>query len=267
VNALVDPVARLVIAHRGDSAHFPENTMASFAAAVAMGVDALELDVRMTRDGVPVVIHDATVDRTTNGSGLVGALTYDELLTLDAGARFPVAAGRALPFRDHGFRIPALGDVLAEHRDVSLIIEVKEAGAVAATIEQLRRFGAESRVLIDSVEHEAVAPFRGTGVYTGASVPEVRRLLRAVAWPRANRRLPYDALCIPRRYHGFPIPVRRLAAIARRVGVVTHVWTVNDPATARRLWQSGVHGIITDDPKAMLVARAGLSRTTATQGR
>jgi glycerophosphoryl diester phosphodiesterase len=260
VNALVDPAARLVIAHRGDSAHVPENTMASFAAAVALGADALELDVRITRDGVPVVIHDATVNRTTNGSGLVRALTYHELLTLDAGARFTVDAGRSVQFRDRGFRIPTLGDVLAEHRDVSLIIEVKEAGAVAATKEQLRRFGAESRVLIDSAEHDAVAPFRGAGAYTGASVPEATRLLRALAWPRGNERLPYDALCIPRWYKGFRIPVRRLAAIARRVGVVTHVWTVNDPAVARRLWKSGVQGIITDDPKAMLAARAEVSR-------
>src|SRR5262245_28458527 len=112
MNVLVDAVARPVIAHRGASAHAPENTIGAFTTALEHGADALELDVRMTRDGAVVVIHDPGVDRTTNGRGLVGAMSLAELRALDGGARFTADEGRTFPFRDRGVRISTLDDVL-----------------------------------------------------------------------------------------------------------------------------------------------------------
>lgn len=89
---------------------------------------------------------------------------------------------------------------------------------------------------------------------------DVVRLLPLAVLGAAGRKLSYEAICIPRSYNGIPIPVRRLARLARRSGVATHVWTINDPAVAVRLWGAGVQGIITDDPATMLRARQALSR-------
>ena len=95
----------LLCGHRGARAHAPENTMAGFALAAEMGADLIELDVRLTRDGALAVIHDATVNRTTNGTGRVADLTWDEVQALDAGIRFSAAFA--------GQRVPSLGEVLA----------------------------------------------------------------------------------------------------------------------------------------------------------
>jgi glycerophosphoryl diester phosphodiesterase len=109
----------LICGHRGARAHAPENTLAGFALAAEMGADLIELDVRLTRDGALAVIHDATVDRTTHGTGRIADLTWDEIQSLDAGIRF----GEAFA----GQRVPALGEVLDWARGrVYLAVEVKE---------------------------------------------------------------------------------------------------------------------------------------------
>ncbi len=258
MNVLIDPAARPVVAPRGDCAHRPENTIASFEHAVSLGVDALEFDLRVTRDGAAVVMHDATVDRTTNGRGAVAAMTLGELRALDAGARFSADGGRTHPFADRGLVVPTFEEMLDRFRDLPFVIEVKVPEAVEETRRLVRRHDARRRVLLDSATHAAVTPFRDGEHLTGASLREALALLPFAALPAGPRRLAYEALFVPRRYHGVPVPVARLAAAARRAGVVTHVWTVNDVAGARRLWQAGVQGIVTDDPAAMLEVRASL---------
>src|ERR1051325_4635598 len=221
---LVDPAARLVIAHRGNPARFPENTFSSFDDAVRVGADAMEFDVRLTRDDIAVVIHDPTVDRTTNGTGLVRELSVAELATLDAGARYTRDGGRTFPFRGQGVRVHTLEGLLARYTDIPLLIEVKEARAVTAVRDTLRRFGREAGVVIDSAADDAVRPFRREGFITGASYRDAARLLRSLLSPRPPGRLPYDALCIPRRHRGLPLPVRRLPAPAWAGGGVAHRW-------------------------------------------
>src|ERR1044071_7478772 len=119
MHPLLDPALRPVFAHRGNSAHAPENTIEAFDQAVALGVDGLELDVRATRDGRIVVIHDPTVDRTTSGAGPVAAKTLTELEQLDAGAR--CTAGGA-SWKGRGVRIPLLEDVLTRYGSLPLLI-------------------------------------------------------------------------------------------------------------------------------------------------
>jgi len=261
MNLLSDPAARLVIAHRGTSAHFPENTLAAFDHALSLGVDALEFDVRMSRDGVAVVIHDPTVDRTTGASAAVETLTVRELQALDAGERFTRDHARSFPFRGQGLRVPLLDDVFARYDSVPLLIEVKIAGAVDETRRLIARHGAGDRVLMDSTAMDAVSPFRGTGLLTGASFRDVVVLLPRALTGRAPATLPYAALCIPPWYKGIPVPVRRLARVAHACGVPTHVWTINNAGVARELWRAGVNGIITDDPAAMLQVRAAIFGT------
>jgi glycerophosphoryl diester phosphodiesterase len=255
---LTDLSARPVIAHRGDSAHHPENTFPSFDRAVALGVDALEFDLRVTRDGVAVVLHDATVDRTTSGSGAVAAMTLAELRALDAGARFSPDVGVTHPFAWQGLVVPTFAEMLERYREIPLLIEVKVPEAVAETRRLVAEHGARDRVLLDSTDYRAVEPFRTDGHTTGASMKDVLALLRRACLPGAPSRLPYEALCIPRWYNGIRVPVGRLASVARRARTVTHVWTVNDPRVAARLWRMGINGIVTDDPGAMLRSRGEL---------
>ena len=257
---LTDLSAHPVVAHRGDSAHHPENTFASFDRALAIGADALEFDLRVTRDGVAVVIHDATVDRTTSGTGAVAEMTLADLRALDAGSRFTPDGGATHPFARRGLVVPTFAEMLERYREIPLLIEVKVPEAVAETRRLITEHGARDRVLLDSTDHGAVEPFRADGHTTGASMKDVLALLRRACLPGAPARLPYEALCIPRWYNGIPVPVGRLASVARRAGTTTHVWTVNDPHVAASLWRMGVNGIITDDPAAMLSLRASLAR-------
>ena len=259
MTVLIDPGARPVIAHRGNSAHAPENSFVAYDQAISLGADALEFDVRLSRDGVPVVLHDPTLERTTDGRGPVAARSLSELRALDAGARFTADNGRTFPFRERGVGIPTLAEMVERYPRIPFLIEVKVPEAVGPTREMLTKMGAIGRTLVDSTIHAAVAPFRGGRLATGASFDDVLRLLIGSLTARTPKRLPYDALCIPRWYRGFPVPVEFLSRVARRVGVVTHVWTINEPPVARSLWASGVHGIITDDPGPMLGVRSQLA--------
>jgi len=249
-NSLLDPNARLVIAHRGNRVAAPENTLESMRQAESLGVDAIEFDVRLCRDAVPVVIHDPDVDRTTNGVGLVSSYTFAELQLLDAGSR-AAAVSRA------PLRIPSLEQALDALRETPLVIEVKELAAVEATERLIRRFGAQDRVLLGSPVTRVMERFYGSGLASCASMRDAVRLipLALAGWTPAPA--PYRVLSITRRFRGMPIPVIRMARAARKIGVATHVWTVNDVEVARALWRRGVAGIVSDDPSAMLRARAG----------
>src|ERR1035437_2615472 len=164
MNALLDPAAKLVIAHRGNSAFFPENTLESFQQGMALGADALEFDVRVSRDGTAVVIHDPTLDRTTDGTGAVSALTLEELQRLDAGYRVTRDGGRTFPFRGVGITIPTLELVLSAFPGAHMIVEIKTRDASAEVLRLLTGAGAAGRCLIGSLDEEAIMPFRGTPI-------------------------------------------------------------------------------------------------------
>ena len=246
---LVELGKRLVIGHRGNPVKFAENTIESLQSAVDLGVDALEFDVRVAHDGVAVIIHDATLDRTTNSTGRVDALTSKELQALDAAARAPTRGTGQL-------RIPTLEQVLDRFREIPLVIEVKELAAAEITEQMIRRFGAQSRVLIGSPENAVSERFYRSGLATCASMLDATLLLPFAIAGMSASRPQFNVLSIPPVYRGLPIPVERMAAVVKRHSIPTHVWTVNDPAVARRYWERGITGIVTDDPAAMLRARA-----------
>ena len=247
-NPLIGLGKRLVIGHRGNSVAFPENTLESFQSAVDLGVDAIELDVRVARDGVAVTIHDAALDRTTNATGRVDSLTSGELEALDASVSGPSR-------RQGRLRIPTLEQVLDRFREIPIIIEVKELAAAEVTERLIRQFGAQERVLIGSAENAVSERFYRSGLATCASMNDAMLLVPFALVGMAPGRPAFDVLSIPPAYRGVPVPVLRMTAAAARVAVPTHVWTVNDPAVAVRYWEAGVAGIVTDDPAAMLRAR------------
>jgi glycerophosphoryl diester phosphodiesterase len=258
MNPLLDLSARPVIAHRGASAHAPENTLPAFELAVAQGADAFELDVRLSRDGAPVVIHDATLERTTSLTGPVRARTLAELRAADAGHWYTPDAGRTMPCRGQGVRVPTLAEVLWAFPDMPAMIEVKEPEVQHAVHRVLVDEGACERCVVASEDDAALTMFRDGPVPCAASAREIGELYRAVLFRRPLPRPRYRLLSVPIRHRGLPVPTRGFVAAARRLGCPVHVWTVNDPATARRLWARGVAGVVTNEPGAI-----GSVRTTS----
>lgn len=251
---LLDPARRPVVGHRGNAAHAPENTLESFRQAVALGVDALELDVHATADGVVIVLHDPTLDRTTDRSGRVDRLTLDEIRLADAGARFGRDGER--PWLGRGLTIPTLDQVLETFPATPLLIEIKASAAGDRVQEVIRRHAAQPRCIVASFDEAPLVPFRGGDILVGATRRDSIALLRPALLGTSIARPRYDVMCIPRAYKGFPVPIRRFADTLARAGVNVHVWTVDDPAQARRLWALGVRGIISNDPARILEARA-----------
>jgi len=256
VNPLLDLSARPVIAHRGASGYAPENTLPAFELARRQGADAFELDVRLTMDGAAVVVHDATLERTTGLTGTVRARTLAELRAADAGRWFTPDRGRTLPFRDTGVRIPTLAEVLWTFPDMPVMIEVKEPEVQEAVRRVLVEAGAAARCVMASEQLGALELFREEPFACGASGPEISALYRAALFRRKLPECRHRLLSVPLRYRGLPVPTRGFVRAARRLGCPVHVWTVNDAATARRLWARGVAGIVTNVPS---VIRAALS--------
>lgn len=239
-------------AHRGASEAAPENTFAAFDRAVVDGADVLELDVRLTADGEAVVIHDATVDRTTDGSGPVGAMSLAELRTLDAGYRF---GGAAHPYRSAGLTVPTLAEVLARYPSLYLNVEIKDKGPRLAgrVAEVLAQADSERRVLVVSQDHATVRAFRkasGGRVATGASAREARYFcLLSQLGLSALARPEYEALQLPEEFQGRPVVTEKLLLAASRKGIRVDVWTLDSPQEMREALDLGVSGIITGNPR------------------
>ncbi len=236
-----------MIAHRGGAALAPENTLAAFASAVEeWGADVLEMDVRRTADGKVAVIHDATVDRTSDGSGAVAELPWSEVGSLDAGYRFRDLAGEAA-FRGRGVRVPLLDEVLETFPATRMNVEAKTPEVAPLLAETVRRHGARDRVLM-AAELERARPSRhGYRGPHGASRRQIRLFsllhrhpLGLLYTPRA------DALQVPDAWRGRRVVTPRFVREAHRRNVPVHVWTVDDPADMRRLLSWGVDGIQSD---------------------
>ncbi len=256
---LLDPSARPVIGHRGNRVHAPENTLPSLLEAVALGVDGVEFDVHLSRDGSLVLMHDPTLDRTTNGAGPVASRTLAELRSLDAGARFTPDGGRTFPWRDRGVSVSTFDEVVESlPRDLPFIVELKTPAASTALKRAIERHALAKRVIVAGFDANAVRPLRGAGFAMGAYSSEVASLLLPALFRRRLGAQPFAALCIPPWHNGIPVPILALARALRGSGTVVHVWTINEPGQALRLWRGGVQGIISDDPGLMLAARKAL---------
>lgn len=228
----------LCIGHRGSPATAPENTLRSFRHAVTAGADAIELDVHLC-EGTPVVIHDEQLQRTTSGRGRVGALTLEQLQTLDAG---------------DGERIPLLAEVLeAMPASIGINIELKGADSAGPVVDLLRaRNVPAAQILLSAFDHRelhaarALAPEFARGALFGRNPGDCISAATAVAAHSAH-------------LHQLSATPTRLQAL-RQAGLEVLVYTINDPAIARTLARAGARGVFTDDPgqlrRAMLTAPA-----------
>jgi glycerophosphoryl diester phosphodiesterase len=221
---------------------------------VEAAAGGLELDVHLTRDGHIVVIHDATVDRTTNGTGAVSEMTLDDLRGLDAGHSFSPDGGPTYPYRGRGVRVPTLGEVLEAFPEVAINIEIKAGtpGIEEMVLGALREANALGRALVVSTPHAIVKRFRkvsGGHVSTGASRWEI-----GVFYISSRLRLErlirpaYDALQVPLRHRAIPVVNPRFVRAAHARGVRVDAWTINEADEMRRLLDLGVDVIMTDRP-------------------
>lgn len=242
--------APLLIAHRGGSALAPENTLAAFRRAIHWWrADLLEVDVHPTRDGDCVVIHDPTVDRTTDGHGRVADLTVEQLRGLDAGYRFTPDGGETRPYSGTGVHIPTLREVLEELPDARVNVEIKDTRAQAAVRDTIRALGAEHRVLIAAGDAGNRSRFHDYPGPTSAGAQDLYAFY-ALHLSRTTRfyRPPVDAFQMPERNGGRQVLTPRLVDEAHAHNVAIHVWTVDEEDDMRRLLDWGVDGLISDRP-------------------
>jgi glycerophosphoryl diester phosphodiesterase len=256
MHPLLQPELRLVIGHRGNAAHAPENTMPSIEQAIALGADAVEIDVHVTADGEVVVIHDPTLERTTGGRGAVAQLTLAELRRYDAGATFTPDRGATFPWRDRGIVVPTLRDVLHSFAETPFVIELKTPLAQERVMRIVRDQGAAGRVVLASFDYRALLEPRRAGLFTGASRPELLSMFTRSVLRLAPGRFAFSAVFLPRRYGGMRLPPHPVLRAAAPGQIPVHTWVENDPLAATMLWRAGVSGVVTDDPGRLLQARS-----------
>lgn len=238
----VDSVPRrpAVIAHRGASGQAPENTLAAFHRALETGADAVELDVHLSADGVPVVIHDPLLDRTTDGQGLVKEHPLEALRRLDAGRWFGE--------RFSGEPVPTLAEALDLLRAVRVIIEIKNGPIfypeIAARVAEIVREAGHPAVTVSSFDHpvlldvKAHAPGLETAVLYFARPLDPVRLARDVG---ADVLQPHWTFLTP-----------EAVADARAAGLRVETWVVDEPAHLAHVVGMGADGIITNHPDRLL---------------
>ena len=234
-------------AHRGARGHAPENTLPAFALAFDLGAEAIECDVQRSRDGQPVIIHDGTVDRTTNGTGYVAELAFRELRSLNAGRRWRIHA-----------KIPTLAETLALVRERgALNLEIKgesveqSTGTALAVEPVLRSLDAEfrSRILVSSFEHPAIVEIK-------RRLPELRvALLYGNEWKGKDLLAPALAVHAEAIHPGVALVTPNLIRSAHDAGLRVNVWTANRPDTIRRLLAWHADGLFSDYPERVVQAR------------
>lgn len=228
-----------IFAHRGDALHYPENTLAAFKSAIAAGTDGLELDIQLTKDRVPVIIHDERIDRTTDGEGWVRDFTYDEIRKFDAGSWFDQAFSKE--------RIPTLEDVfgLMKNNKVEVNVELKTGIVQYEGIEEelltlVAEWGYEDRVIVSSFNHYSLAKVREMN----PSIETAALCMEALFEPWSYIKT-FGATSI---HCFFPVAVPEMIEGAHQHGTPLRAFTVNEDHHLKNLISQRIHGVITDDP-------------------
>jgi len=254
----------LAIGHRGCAGEAPENTLCSFEQGLVAGAAILETDAHLTRDGVPILLHDPVVDRVSDGSGNVCDLTLAELRRLDAGHRFSPDGGRSHPFRGRGLRVPTFEEALQAFPGARFNVELKaeQPGMAEAALDVVVREGRESLTLLTAGEPDLMERLRqqiherGAAVAQGASSADVVDVVRS-ARDGSPPKTPAMALQIPLEFAGRPLVTRELIAHAHAHDIQVHVWTINATETMAELLDLGVDGIVSDFPGRLVALIEG----------
>jgi len=246
-----------IIGHRGAAGEAPENTLVSIRKAFEQGADLIELDVQGTRDGQVVVIHDLTLDRTTNGRGLLNKHSLTHVKALDAGYNFTLDEGQSFPYRGRGIQVSTLEEFLVALPDAKAIIEIKPESPdiVGAVIDAVHRRGKDDQVLLASEADSILTNIRRAlkdrqiHISTGFSYGDVAAFMGHIAAGTLHEYQPSgQALQVPCEYEGTSLVNAVTLEAAHSLGLETFVWTINDIDEMKRLLTLGVDGIITDYP-------------------
>jgi glycerophosphoryl diester phosphodiesterase len=252
----------LIIAHQGGALLAPSNTLLAFEQAYNLGVDILEFDIHMTKDGHLVGIHDATVDRTTNGTGRVDSYTLEELQQLDAGYWFEDLDGN-LSYRGKGAYIPTVEEIFTQFPDIRMNIEIKDsyplgkASQIELKLWQLiQQYDMQDKVLVVSFQQAIIDRFNNNtdgNVAVGSPKEETtyfvifhKFFLNGLFKPTT------DALQIPTSSGGFDLTDAKLIKGAHKLNMYVHYWTIDDPEQMRKLLELGADGIITNRPDLLI---------------
>ncbi|MCX5748592.1 MAG: glycerophosphodiester phosphodiesterase family protein [Proteobacteria bacterium] len=244
--------ARRLYAHRGASIEAPENTMVAFQRAVELGVDALEMDVHITRDDQIIVVHDDTAQRMCGTPLPWATLDLADAQHLDAGWGF-LAPDGTRPFAGQGLAVPRFADVLAAFPGVHLNVDIKHPRAAAATVALIEAAHAVERVTLASFDLRTLVGLRRKGYAgpTALAASEVASLatIPALLW----RQLPYTggAAQVPVKQGPFVFDRTPFIAKCHAIGLRVDFWVIDDPAEAARLLALGADGIMTNDPAAL----------------
>lgn len=250
-----------VIAHQGGDGLRPGNTLAAFQNATDLGVDVLEMDIHSSRDGVLVIIHDATIDRTTNGSGPVLEFTFEELQAFDAGYHWPTLAEESeredRPFRDQGITIPSLESVFQTFPDMPMVIEIKqkEPSITKPFCDLIIRYDMNDQVLVASFHRETITEFREVcpGIATSGVENEIRNFfVLNLLFLSDIYQSPTEAFQVPEEFGPLTVITPRFVRNAQHHNLDVHVWTINSEERMRRMIDAGVDGIITDYPDLLI---------------
>lgn len=228
-----------IIAHRGASAEAPENTLAAYRRALAIGVHGVELDVHLTADGEPVIIHDHMLDRTTDGHGPVGARTLTELRALDAGRWFGGSFA--------GERMPTLAEALDVLQAVRVIVEIKTGlvryPGIAPRVGGVIRASAHGHVTVSSFDHPVLVEIKGV-------LPELETAVLYVARPVNAPRLARDAGATILHPH-WSLLTPDVVSIAHAAELRVETWVVDEPADQTRVIAMGVDAVMTNHPRRL----------------
>jgi glycerophosphoryl diester phosphodiesterase len=247
----------LVMAHRGGAALWPENTLFAFDKAVDLGIHVLETEIHSSKEGALVLIHDRTVDRTTNGTGPINAFTLKELKELDAGYNWSSDGGQTFPFRGQGITIPTLEEVFTAFPKILFNIDIKqvEPSLVLPLCEMIRGFNMVEKVMVASFNSQTIKQFRlkCPEVATSASKSEISIFFAMnLLFLGSAYRTAAQALQVPEYSMGLHLLTQKFVDTAHKLNLKVHAWTINELADMRRLLELGVDGIITDYPDRLI---------------
>lgn len=255
-----------IIGHRGAAGEAPENTLESFQRAFKDGAAIVEFDVRATQDREVVIIHDATLQRTTDGRGAVSRKRLVEIKKWDAGNRFTQDKGASYPYRGKGVAIPTLEEFFTSFPQARAIVEIKQErpAIVHKVVETVKRLDRVEQTLLATEKDPIMRAIRkeikkqGLPIATGFSYGEVKAFFTSLAGGKMGSYVPPgQAFQIPSEYGGITLVSKETVAAAHRLGLEMFVWTVNEVEEMERLLLLGVDGIITDFPARLRGLLAG----------
>lgn len=247
----------LVIAHQGGDGVWPGETMLAYQNAVDLGVDVLEMDIHITKDGELILMHDETVDRTTDGTGEIESMTLTDLKKLDAAYDWSPDEGKTFPYRGQGIQVATLEEIFQAFPEMRMTIEIKKTNSSMAKpfCDLIREYNMQDKVLVASFHDERLQEFRAEcpEVATSSAKNETTVfVLLTKAFLGGFYSPIFYSLQVPEESGGITVMTPAFVRAAHARNLAVEPWTINDEETMRKFIEWGVDGIITDRPDILM---------------